>query len=260
MQMGFSIPAWDSVKCSRCHEFKDWNGGKGWNGRQCPECKREYRCQYRVANPEAANLECSQCHEFKDWNGGDGWRGRHCPECHRANAANWYYNNLERAKRKRREIYERNIDAKKEYDRRRHAANPTRGSNAVRQWRIDNPGKHKIKARRDSRNRRARKSNAICEHGPGCFDRAAQSMPQRCSIHGCRRRKHIQADHIIPLAKGGLDCKDNLQPLCSHHTPARAPRTPSLTPGTSGSCFRHTNRNKGGEDPIEWANRHGRLL
>ena len=56
MQMGFSIPARDSVKCSRCREFKDWDEGKGWKGCQCPDCRRKYKRelnrQWRAANPE----------------------------------------------------------------------------------------------------------------------------------------------------------------------------------------------------------------
>ena len=62
-------------------------------------------------------------------------------------------------------------------------------------------------------------------------------MPQRCAVPGCLKRKDIQADHIIPLAGGGLDCKDNLQPLCRQH-----------------------NNAKHAADPIAWAQRNGRLL
>lgn len=91
-------------------------------------------------------------------------------------------------------------------------------------------------ARKGQRNRRARKANSVCEHGPGCFDAAAQSMHQLCAIPGCRN-KDIHADHIIPLAKGGLDCRDNLQPLCQRHNSA-----------------------KQATDPIDFARRHGMLF
>ena len=50
-------------------------------------------------------------------------------------------------------------------------------------------------------------------------------MPQRCSVPGCRR-KDIHADHIIPLANGGLDCRDNLQPLCLHHNASKQAADP----------------------------------
>ena len=74
-----------------------------------------------------------------------------------------------------------------------------------------------------SRSRRARKGNAVCEHGPSCFVLAVQSMPQHCSMPGCLR-KEIQANHIIPLAKGGLDCRDNFQPLCRLHNAIKGGR------------------------------------
>lgn len=110
----------------------------------------------------------------------------------------------------------------------------------MRRRRASNPAAYRAKpenSRRNERNRRARKANAICQHGPGCFDRAAQSMPQRCSVSGCRRRKDIHADHIISLDKEGLDCRDNLQPLCKSH-----------------------NSSKGNADPIAFRRRLGMLV
>ena len=47
MQAALSIPEPDSVKCSKCGEFRKWDGGKGWHGRQCPECRRDYQREYK---------------------------------------------------------------------------------------------------------------------------------------------------------------------------------------------------------------------
>ena len=86
---------------------------------------------------------------------------------------------------------------------------------------------------RHRRNRRARKQSAVCRHGPGCFDRAAARLPAQSCAH-CGATDKITADHIIPLAKGGPDCRYNYQPLC-------------------GRC----NSSKGSQDPLRFAKREG---
>ena len=116
------------------------------------------------------------------------------------------------------------------------AANPEIKRQRNREWIAANLERRREIARKSNRNRRARKLNAICQHGPGCFDIAARGMPQRCAIPGCRN-KDIHADHIIPLALGGKDCKENLQPLCGRH-----------------------NSSKHATDPIDFARQHGMLF
>ena len=74
------------------------------------------------------------------------------------------------------------------------------------------------------RNRRAVKHNAICEHGKGCFDKAAKLMPHVCSF--CGSTDNIEADHIKPISKGGLDCADNMQPLCAFHNQQKRDKWP----------------------------------
>ena len=183
-------------KCSKCCALREWNGGRGWNKRQCPECwreyQRQYQCQRYAANPEAARERKRQ------------YRAAH-PEA-------------ERERERSRQRRAANPEAARERERQRYAANPE--------------GKRKHR-----RIRRARKLNAVCQHGPGCFDQAIATLPQRCAVPGCRRRQRLEADHIIPLAKGGLDCRDNLQLLCKSH-----------------------NASKNATDPIVWARRNGRLL
>ena len=356
------LPGWDTVKCTKCGEFKDWDGGKGWHRTYwCPPCNRAYRNekakQRYVANPERAKARYDQEHP-----GAAERRARReylkaHPEFARAlrnakrrkpalseaqrlrrneKAKQRYVANPERAKarydqehpgaaerRARREYLKahpefaralrnakrrkpalseaqrlrRNEKAKqryvanpepakarakakyaanpelakarakarakakraadpegyrkkqKEYQRQWDAANPGYQKEYLRQWRAANPGyarqwyyknheQARVNGRRGWRNRRARKLNAICEHGPGCYDKAVREITRRrCAIPGCRARKHIQADHIIPLAKGGLDCRDNLQLLCRHH-----------------------NATKNAQDPIAYARRHGMLF
>ena len=74
------------------------------------------------------------------------------------------------------------------------------------------PHLNKTAARQANRNRQTRKADAVCEHGAGCFDNAAKTMPRICAQ--CGATDDIQADHRISIANGGPDCRLNLQPLC----------------------------------------------
>ena len=183
-QLHFNILAYDDVKCSKCHQFRKWNDGKRWHRNQCPECRRERlrECQrrYRAANADAIRESNRQ---------------------YRAA-------NADAERERMRQWAAANADYRREYKRKYHATNRDTLREYTRKYLADNPEVN----RKRNRNRRARKHNAVCVHGKGCFSVAAQQMPQRCAYCGTNQR--IQADHIIPLSKGGLDCKDNLQPLC----------------------------------------------
>ena len=201
MQLALSIPDAEVRKCSRCLDFREWDGGKRWLGRWCPECQRDYHRQYRATNADAIRE-----------------RGRR-----------YYAANPDAVRERKRRYYAANADARREYQRRYDAVNSDRIRERMRLYSAVHP--------EVGRNRRARKLNAVCPHGRGCFHRAIATLPQRCAVPGCRKRSNLHADHIIPLAGGGLDCKDNLQMLCAHH-----------------------NRSKRSTDPIVWAQRNGRLL
>ena len=201
-QLHFNILAYDDVKCSKCHQFRKWNDGKGWRWQNCPECAREYYRLYRAANPD-------QRRQYYAANA-DAMRER----ARKHRATNPEYMRQYRAA---------NADAIREQARQYRAANADAVRERRNRWAVANP---EVK-RKHERNRRARKSNAVCPHGPGCFDTAAQSMPQRCTVPDCQR-KEIQADHIVPLAKGGLDCKDNLQPLCKSCNSRKKDKDPVL--------------------------------
>ena len=220
MQLTLSIPAWDDVKCGKCGEYRKWDDGKGWNGRQCPKCVLEYRRQHYAANTDAVR----EYHRRYRAANADAVRERQ----RRYRAAN-----ADAARESERRYRAANADAVRERARQYYAAN----SDAVRETKRKYQAANPEVGRKHKRNRRARKANAICAHGPGCCDASVASQPQRCAVPGCRRRNGLQADHIIPLSRGGLDCRDNLQLLCAHH-----------------------NRSKGAADPVVWAQRNGRLL
>lgn len=49
------------VKCNKCQESRDWNGGVGWKGKQCPECTRAYNRKRHAADPEPGRAK------FRRW-------------------------------------------------------------------------------------------------------------------------------------------------------------------------------------------------
>ena len=269
MQLLLSAEGGDVRKCRECETLREWDSGRGWNGRQCPECRREYNRQYHAANADALRERMRQRYAenpdaLREYNrqyhaaNAEAIRERKRqrraanpeaerekqrqrraanPEAERESKRQRRAANPEKVRELDRLRYAANPEAKRESSRKWRAANPERAGEYQRQYRAANPEVIRKSSSKSNRNRRARKAGAVCQHGPGCFDQAIASQPQRCAVPGCRRRKRLEADHIVPLAKDGLDCKDNLQLLCAYH-----------------------NASKGAADPVIWAQRNGRLL
>lgn len=89
---------------------------------------------------------------------------------------------------------------------------------------------YRVELARAARHRRAaRRQSHLCAHGPGCFDRRRYRFRQaktRGLYPACAHCVYVagvEADHIIALAAGGLNCRDNFQPLCPtcHKTKTR---------------------------------------
>ena len=121
------------------------------------------------------------------------WHRKRCPDCGIA--------------------YHREYDALNPQVRQTAAANYRNADpERYRRMKSDSKKRHPDTQLRNLRAYRARKANAICKHGAGCFDAAARLMPKVCTYCGSTER--IEADHIVALSRGGLDCRENLQPLC----------------------------------------------
>ena len=169
------------------------------------------------------------------------WRGNRCPACisfrrrrryrdnadsERRNTADWRAANPEYQSEYNREYWaahrdrlmdnhqawlDANRDHVAEYRHNRYVEHLDEERESHRRWRRDNRDKVHIRdmARRD------RGGNAVCRHGKDCFAKAKRSMPQACVY--CGSSDNVEADHWMPLALGGLDCRENLQPLCKSH-------------------------------------------
>lgn len=132
------------------------------------------------------------------------------------------------------------------------ASNQDKVKAAIKKWTTENSERVKARKREWSKenpeiiaahnhNRRSRKIKAGGQHSAAEIREifiAQRGMCANCHIridaHG-KDKMHV--DHIVPLSRGGLNNKYNLQCLCPQ-------------------C----NLKKHAKDPIDWANENGRLL
>jgi 5-methylcytosine-specific restriction endonuclease McrA len=139
-------------------------------------------------------------------------------EYHRAyNAANREKRKAYReANRERQRLHIKNYlarypEKKREAQRRYEERYPERKREAYQRWRRNNPDK----ALQNDHRRRARLRNA-----KGKFTLAEWSALKRAYEYtclACRRREpeiKLVPDHVIPIARGGANDIDNIQPLC----------------------------------------------
>ena len=142
--------------------------------------------------------------------GGDSrkWNYNRCYDCGVAHGAYQYSQERDAVLEYHRQWRINNPELSRERDAR---ASKRAGGKYAKKWRDTHPDAvHRQKVQR-----RTLESKAVCRHGTDCFAKAKRAMPQACAY--CNATDNIQADHWMPLALGGLDCKDNLQPLCKAH-------------------------------------------
>lgn len=84
--------------------------------------------------------------------------------------------------------------------------------------------------------RRARELGVVCEHGPKCVTPAFLAEIRAATCRYCGDPAQ-EADHLYPLARGGLHCAENIVPACK-------------------PC----NNSKWAHDPLEWMQKRGLAL
>lgn len=161
---------------------------KGNKIRPCSRCKvKKPITEFRVRNGSAIS-----------------W----CRSCMRRYFRIYYKNNREKLLKKSLGWNKRNVQKKRQYNKKRHAENPEAARERSRRWSKDNKGKriayeHKREA--------AKRGNG------GSF--TEEEWIKLCKKYGnkclkCGSRGPLQRDHVVPLALGGRNDIDNIQPLC----------------------------------------------
>lgn len=191
-------PSWTTRWCTSGKHWAETKFGgdnRKWHGNQCPDCNASRMVAVRAADPEY-NAKMAEYHRNRRATDPE-YRER---ENTRARE-NWAANPDQRRQRMARQK-ESLADP----------ANRERKNRARREFRKTPEGQ--AANLRNHRNRRARKMNAVCEHGSGCFDDVAKADISQVCVR-CGTTERIEADHIVALANGGLDCGvTNYQPLC----------------------------------------------
>ena len=133
-----------------------------------------------------------------------------CKQCHSEYSKQRYYTNkesiLERCKKYRKANYKRELERKKKY----REANKKMILEYLKKYREANPEYVSTYGR----NRCARKRNAIGNHTKNDILNLLVLQKSKCAICRYSIKDGYHVDHIIPLAKGGSNYKENLQLLC----------------------------------------------
>jgi len=213
-----------SKRCSTCKETKAVSafsrGSRAKDGlrSQCKECVREASRVYYAANSEKLN-------EKK--------RVYHAANSEKLNEKKRVYHaaNSDKEREKSRVYQAANSEKLNEKSRVYRAANPEKAREAVRVWRAANPEKvrerervyraaNPEKVRVYSQRRRARKANLPNTLTTAEWQYAIDYFYGYCAVCGrppkdLFKTRRVNADHWIPLTKGGGTTADNIVPLCS---------------------------------------------
>ena len=124
---------------------------------------------------------------------------------------------LQRARDKR--YRENNPGAAKAKAQRYIKNHPEREKLRQRRYRVENPEIIRAKKHR----RRARELSCIGKFTAEEWENVKQKFGHRCLC--CGKSGKLQPDHVVPLACGGANTIENIQPLCGHCNSSKGAKT-----------------------------------
>lgn len=202
---------------------RDRSSKDGHTGR-CRSCCSEANALRYLANADAIKAAVA-AYQIANAEKVTAWKRQHYTKnfaLYSARNSVWYRANSEKVKASVRKWAEQNPDRKAAHR---------------RQWKEANPDVHAAVHRAAQATRRARSRRAQGFHSASDIQRILLSQRNRCAECRSILGRNFHVDHVIPLSRGGSNWPTNLQCLC-------------------GPC----NQRKGSIDPIEYAQRQGRLL
>lgn len=216
--------------CTKCNEekplshFHRHKACAGGFDTQCKSCKRTYYRQWQRRNhkerPKAYRgdgvKECLKCNEVKalaefhnDKSRPDG-KFAYCKSC-----------KIDQGKEPSRKWKKQNKERVREKNRKERRRNPEKFRQRLREYRAKKKG-------RATDGKVPTLKGLLIVQGGLCANCKRKYVPDGIPF---------EVDHIIPLARGGMHTKENVQALC-----------------------RPCNRQKGAKMPQEWAAQNGRLI
>lgn len=155
----------------------------------------------------------------RDGNGLYHW----CKECWgKYNREYYHAHKYEETKERHRRWFSENPGKAKEYRSKQYLENKERELELAKEWRKANPEKVAGYSRQYARMKRA--------NGGDFTDQEWQNLLTEYSgmCAACGSTDTIEADHIVPLSKGGKNTRENIQPLCRSCNRHKAKRTISF--------------------------------
>ncbi len=239
--------------CSKCKkeqpvaEFGKQKGRRDGLRPHCKSCRRQYREEnkdtirakkkaYREANAEQISAKKKAYYEANKDEILEGRREYYATNAEqvRARAARYRNANREKVRAGCRSYYRKNKNKILKYLKRWRERNPDYGPEYDRRYREEHREEkrqyerayyalkpHKERAKKHRRRSRVRNAE-------GSF--TAEQFNQLCQQYGgvclrCHKKKKLTPDHVIPLAKGGTNWIENIQPLCARCNSIKGTRT-----------------------------------
>jgi 5-methylcytosine-specific restriction endonuclease McrA len=157
---------------------------------------------------------CSKCKTwkskvefYKNASNKDGLHSR-CKQCYNEDNSKYREENAEKVRERHRKYREENPEKVREGVRKWQQANLEKMRENIRKWTKENPDKVKAKDQR----RAARKAGNGGSFTAEEWQDLCERYDYRCLC--CGEQKKLEADHVIPLTKGGTSNIDNIQCLC----------------------------------------------
>ena len=179
------------------------------------DCDKHEKQQVGGSLIRGTMKQCSRCREWKDesqyYVGGNPTRAlmAHCKKCHNEASRAWAKSNRDKVLKILNRWVGRNIEKHRANTAKWKAANSEKDKERKRKYNAE----HKLENAIREHNRRAR----IKKNG-GVFTKEEwENLLEKCGNKCLRCGKtgvKLEIDHVIPVALGGPNTIDNLQPLC----------------------------------------------